>query len=196
MAMTDLLGKASQATQVTNYQILDTIYSKGAVILNNATEILLGKTAGSSLNFPVPLIGFSYKPMGTIELIKYEYSEYPYLSKKMISNSGVKQSTRFTVQVLDPITSSNSVALAVVKRKLLQNLLDKYAAGGGLFTILTLWGSITNCLLEGLEAVEGQSNGSDGVNFVLRFYKPNFDTSSVQKKLSSTLSSLSSGGVG
>jgi hypothetical protein len=195
MAMTDLLGQAVQQNQVSNYQILDSIYSEGAIILNNATEILLGKSVGSSLDIPVPLIGFKYKPMGTIELIKYEYSEYPYLSKQMVSNAGVKQATRFSVQLLDPITGSNPVILAVVKRQVLQTLLDKYAAGGGLFTILTLWGSVTNCLLEGLEGVEGSSNGSDGVNFVMHFYKPNFDTAAVQKKLSSSLASLTNGGV-
>jgi hypothetical protein len=196
MAMTDLLGKTQVSVKLTNYQILDTIYSNAAVILNNAAEVLLKQSATSVYNIPVPLVGFSYKPMGTIELLKYEYSEYPYLSKQMVSNAGVKQATRFTVQVIDAIASSNIVLEAIAKRQLLQTMLDKYAAAGGLFTVLTLWGTITNCLLEGMEGVEGQSTGSDGVLFNIHFYKPNFDTAATTDKLSSSLSSLTSGGAG
>lgn len=193
MAVTDLIGNAQNYTSPSSYQILDSIYSENCILLNNALELLFGK-AYSTTSIPLPMIGFKYKPTGSIELLKFTYSVYPYLNKQMITSGAIQNETRFSIMLLDPINNDNPVVAAILKRQTLVTLLEKYVRMGGLFTILTLWGTLKNCVLESFSGVE--SGGMDGTAYICNFVKPLFDTSSASAQLSSTLKSLSSGGIG
>lgn len=194
MASIDLIGSAQDYVNAGSYQILDTLYSQNCVLLNNAIEIISGKTGGLN-SIPLPLIGFQYKPTGSIELLNFSYSSYPYLNKQQITNSVIQNQTRFSLLLMDPINGSNPVVAALLKRQTLIKLLEKYQNAGGLFTVLTLWGTISNCVLESFYGVES-GEGLNGTSFMCNFMKPLFDTSSASSQLSSTLNSLSNGGVG
>lgn len=186
-SLQSLIGDAQTYVNAGSYSILDTIYSENAVLLNNALEIISGQTAVSAV--PLPLLGFHFNPSQTIQLLNFEYSRYPYLNKKMISNSVVQNETRFSLEIIDTITSDNTVITAIAKRQLLITLLNKYILAGGLFTILTLGGTISNCLMEDFSWI-GRTD-----RFVANFVKPLFSTTDTSEQLSSTLKSLQNGGV-
>ncbi|HOT63485.1 MAG TPA: hypothetical protein PLU93_11555, partial [Treponemataceae bacterium] len=78
MAFTEILGNPQDVTTLNSYALLDRIYSDGAIVLENATEILTGKKP--VIDVGLPLVGFSFKPDGNLELLKYQWSQYPYLN--------------------------------------------------------------------------------------------------------------------
>ena len=189
MAFTEILGKPQDTVNAGSYQILDSLYSDGAIILENATEILTGKKA--PIEAGLPLIGFSYKPE-SLELLKYGWSQYPYLNKQKLTFSAVKETTAFSVSVISPITTGgHSVVGELVKRELLAKLLEKYCDAGGMFTVLTLWGTRKHCVLTGMEGVSGE--GMDGTLFKMSFMKPNFDLTGADASMSDFMKKATNG---
>lgn len=189
MPFTEILGKPQDTVNANGFQLLDSLYSSGAVILENATEILTGKKA--PIDVGMPLIGFSYKPE-SLELLKYGWSQYPYLNKQKLTFSAVKETTAFSVSVISPITTGgNTVVESLVKRELLAKLLEKYCDAGGMFTVLTLWGTRKHCLLVGMEGVSG--DGMDGTLFKMSFTKPNFDLTGADASMSDFMKKATNG---
>ena len=192
MPFTEILGKPQDTVNANGFQLLDSLYSSGAVILENATEILTGKKA--PIDAGLPLIGFSYKPESGLELLKYQWSQYPYLNKQRLTFSAVKQATDFSVSVVSPIAAGgNEVIPALVKRELLIKLLEKYCDAGGMFTVLTLWGTRTHCVLTGIDGVSG--DGMDGTLFKMSFNKPNFDLTGADASMSDFMKKATNGGA-
>ena len=195
--VTDILGKP-KSTDISNatYTLLDDIFSYNAIWLQNAIELsnipILSQNEFSK-NISLPLIGFQYKPVGNIELLKYAWSQYPFLSKQVITNSGMKQATKFSVDVFSVISDSNPVAINLLKIQTIMDLLDMYIAKGGLFTILTLYGFITNCVCAD---VYGVSDGEmlDGTHLRFDFIKPNISSvKSVVKQVADVINGINIG---
>lgn len=202
--ITDILGKA-RPTDISNadYILLDDIFSYNAIWLQNAIELFKIPVLSEyelTKNIPLPLIGLAYRPIGEIELINYEWAQYPYLSKQVITNAGIKQPTRFAVDVYSVfkggniLSGGNTVALNLLKISTIVSLLNQYVAKGGLFTILTLYGFITDCVLE---KITGISDGEmvDGTHLRFNFLKPNIDTiAKIPKELTDIISRINVGG--
>ena len=88
--ITDILG-VSRSTDISSadYNLLDSIFSNNAIWLQNAIEVInipfLPKD--NFLNsIPLPMIGFQFNPIGEIQLLSYAWSQYPFLSKQVITN--------------------------------------------------------------------------------------------------------------
>ena len=71
-------------------KILDIVFTKSAVLLND-NELLFNATKLSGL--PIPLLGFTYKIPDRLPLLKFKYSEYPFLTKNIISNCYMQEQT-------------------------------------------------------------------------------------------------------
>jgi len=196
---TDILG-TSKSTDISSadYTLLDDIFSYNAIWLQNAIElsnIPILSQFELTKNVPLPLIGLAYKPVGEIEFLSYEWSQYPYLSKQIITNAGIKQATRFALDVYSVLNGSNPVALNLLKVSAIIKFLDGYIAKGGLFTVLTLYGFITDCVLE---KITGISDGEmlDGTHLRFNFLKPNIDTTViVAKQVSDLVNKINLGGA-
>jgi hypothetical protein len=190
MAFTSILGNPASVSDTGSYALLDAVYSNSAVILEDATEVLTGKKP--TINPGLPLIGFSYKPDGGINLLKYEWSKYPYLNKQMLTHAAVKQTSQFSVTVVSPIsTGGRGVVPSILTRELMVKLLGKYCDAGGKFTVLTLWGSMKHCLLTDLEGLSGDT--MDGTLFKMHFERPNFDLTGADAQMSDFMSKAGRG---
>ena len=76
--------------------ILDYLFQKNAIILNDLLTIMSGGSnlnalGGLGVNLPLPLLGFEFKTPHEVELLKYSYSEYPYVSKTLITNAYMRE---------------------------------------------------------------------------------------------------------
>lgn len=189
--MSSLLGGQSPVQKIINYNSVRTIYDNFSVLLVDTVSILSGGVV--NVPIPVPLLTFTYRPIGEIQFLKYKWSEYPYLSRQILTNSNIKEGVRFSVELKDPMNFLNPIWLAVLKRQGLIKLLETYCDKGGRFVVLTLWGTLTDCVLEGFSGIE--DGGQQGVNYRMDFYKPNFNTSALDKALSTAMSALANGGI-
>lgn len=191
MAITSgLIGKTSPTTNIDGFQILDAVYSKGAVILEDVVEVF----KGSIPNLPsvgVPLIGFEYKPDSGIELLKFRWSQYPYLNKAKLTFAAVKDATDFSVTAISAIGVEGGLVQQLAVRAALVTLLDKYCSRGGKFTVLTLWGIKTHCVLTDLSGVSGDS--MDGTLFKMSFNQPNYDLTGADSSMSDFMQKLTNG---
>lgn len=188
----NILGTESPVTKVVNYQAFDITYSRLAILLKDTVNIL--SKSPINIDIPVPLIGFYVRPVGELEILKYEWSTYPYVSRQVLTNGNIKKEVRFSVELLDPLNQENPLWLALIKRQLLTFLMDKYCTNGGRFTILTLWGTMDNCVLENFVGINAEE-GTQGTSYRLDFVKPNFTVGGLLSRLSGAMSSLQGGGV-
>ena len=194
MALTDgLLGSAQPTNNITGFSLLDSIYSENAVILENATSIFSGKESVLP-EVGLPLIGFRYKPEGNLELLKYRWSQYPYLNKANLTFAAVKDTTDFSVSVISPITGDTPVAASIGMRAGLVTLLDKYCSRGGMFTVITLWGTKRHCVLTDLSGI-AEGDTMDGVLFKMSFNQPNFDMTGADESMSDFMKRATNGGA-
>lgn len=189
-ATSQLIGtKAPETTGSITLQLLDLVYTKSCICLNDVQSVFFG--VGQYLTVPLPLLTFDYKVSGDIDLLNYTWSEYPYLNKQTLVNAPIKHATRFSVDLLDPINEYNPVLVALLKRQGLIELLDRYALGGGTFTVITMWGTLTNCVLESVQGINTDSG--QGTQFRLNFLKPNFSRKRLTNSLNSFLSKYTKG---
>lgn len=172
---------------------LDYLFQKNAIILNDTLTILKGSPfsiGGLDVNLPLPLIGFEYMAPDEVELLKYTYSEYPYINKTMITNAYIKENTRLSIIGLRPITygggAVNSVSTSVVgnylTNELILSTLQAYSDKGGTFTLLTMWGQLNNLVLERLSGIRLESgpNQFQGQAYRFEFKRINFPKTKLQ----------------
>lgn len=187
--ITSLQGKPHTTSGLTPdaFLTLDYLFQKNALILNDTLTILKGSpfsVLGVDVNLPLPLLGFEYMSPDEVELLKYSYSEYPYVNKTMITNAYIKENTRLSIIGLRPITygggSVNSVSTSVVgnylTNELILSTLQAYCDRGGTFTILTMWGQLNNLVLERLSGIRLESgpNQFQGQAYRFEFKRINF----------------------
>lgn len=189
---------------------LELIYKNNAILLNDGIglgmrgidETFGTKLASSAVgqiaskldkSVPLPLLGFVYDNPSSMEILKYSYSEYPYLNKSLIVNSYLKENTRFTVKAYKAITPLNTIALNTVTNEQIYSQLKSYCDYGGTFKLLTLWGTFNNLVLEGLNGIYPENNQVGGTGFEFNFLKPNIDNSGKGVSFSGLISSLTNG---
>lgn len=171
--------------------VLDKTYREHALILSDA--FTMGELVN---NTPVPIVGFVYEHPSTLELLKYDYSEYPFLNKTTITNSYTKQNTRITIRSYRAITVENSVAVNIALNEAIYYGIEYYCDRGGTFKLLTMWGAFSNLVLESLQIIPPNGNETGGVGFEWHFRKIPFDTKNAESVVSKDIEKLSKGLVG
>jgi len=198
-----LAGYNTGPNELGNYQILDDIFTHSAIILQDAQlvfniPLISPLLAGSPFfggSAPLPLVGLAYKTEGEVGLLEYEWAEYPFLSKQVITNAAIKQQPRFQVEVYSLISGVNPIALNIVKVPTIIAALDQYVAKGGLFTVLTLYGPIQDCVLEKVVGIS-DGNGMEGTHLRMMFKKTNISSlQNVIDQVTSFISSVNMGGA-
>ena len=188
MALSNVVNLRGIEVSSPSKLLAQTLFQRNVIFLNDLPKIL-----GAGASVPLPLIGFEYLPLQRIELLNYSYSQYPYLNRETISNTSIKNPLRFQIQGVKPITSLNTMFLSLAVNIGLLELMDKYVAGGGTFTIVTLWGVLTNCVLEKIEGTQFM-NDAGGQGFTFTFQRVNIyeDTAGTQ---SGFIKALTAGGI-
>lgn len=147
-------------------KILDIVFTKSAVLLND-NEILFNTTKLSGL--PIPLLGFTYKIPDRLPLLKFKYSEYPFLTKNIISNCYMQEQTKFSIQAYKFLTTGIGVFTNIGFNMILRSVLEKYILQGGTFMVMTPWGHITPCLCESIEGVTLHDKDIGGQSLIFSF---------------------------
>ena len=179
--------------------ILDYLFQKNAIILNDLLTIMTGGAnlnalGGIGVNIPLPLLGFEFKTPHEVELLKYSYSEYPYVSKTLVTNAYMRENTNVSVVGYKPITAgtvsgslsavqnfSTSVVGNYLTNELIVSSLKMYCDKGGTFTLLTMWGQLQNLVLKRLSGVPlPDENSFGGQGFLFEFEQINFPKTKLQ----------------
>ena len=168
--------------------LAQTLIDRSSILLNDIPKLF-----GAGASVPLPLIGFTYMPMDRVELLNYSYSQYPFLNRESITNTYIKNPTRFQLLAVKPITRLNTFFFNFATNIALKKFLEKYINAGGTFLVITPWEVITDCVVEKLEGVKFNDT-SLGEGFLFSFYKPNIyeDTTGSQ---SNFLKALTNGGI-
>ncbi|HDZ5057811.1 TPA: hypothetical protein RTG63_001674 [Campylobacter jejuni] len=174
--------------------LLDLTYRHNALLLNEGLSMGLSSLGiKTSLSLPLPLLGFVYENPNEIGLLKYSYSEYPYLNKSLIVNSYIKENTNFSIVARKVITAQNGVVVNIAANELMFKTLEDYCDKGGTFTLLTMWGAFSNLVLEELKGIPPEGNEVAGCGFLFTFKRLNFSKNLSDKVIDGTLSNLSKG---
>lgn len=174
----------------TSGAILDFVFRDNALLIQNL-EILLGISSVS--NIPMPLIGFTFDTPSNIEFLRYKYAEYPFLNKSVIANASCKEPTIISVKATRPIYKGNGILTNYVLNQTLRAGIELYCDKGGLFTLNTMWGLITNLALESLSG-EPTENNVGGVVWNFEFRRLLF-SSNASKSVSDRVQNLTQGGL-
>lgn len=185
--------------------VLDLIFRDCALILSD-TKILYadkvqnmankGGKFGGMLNkvvnalpaIPLPIVGFSFQSPTNLNILKYNYSEYPMFGRLSIVNSMTKEMGEITITGLRPITRGNPIALNYVLNQFaLVKLIEAYADAGGLWTLNTMWGTYNNLVLTSLDGVTAEGTSLGGTAFTFSFKRVNFHAIGKQRGLVSGL---------
>lgn len=175
------------------------IYRNCAVLMDSAVEMAssdLGADLPSAIkSVKIPLLGFSYNTPESMGLLKYSYSEYPFLNRSLIVNSYIKENTDFTIMAYRAITAEAGIIYNVALNELLFGTIQKYCDKGGTFTLMTLWGAFSNLVLENLEGIplDSGNNTIGGVGFKFTFKRIGLDKSGAENIMSDSLKSLAGG---
>ena len=147
-------------------KILDIVFTKSAVLLNDS-DLIFSSTALSKV--PIPLLGFTYKIPSNLPLLKFKYSEYPFLNKTIVSNCYIQEQVKFSIQAYNLLTSSVGVFTNIGFNMILRNVLEKYILQGGTFMVMTPWGHVTPCLCESIEGVTISDTDIGGQSLIFGF---------------------------
>lgn len=187
-----ILGSVSIPLGKAGYKALELTYTHNALWLDDAASMLASSFGASGMlsavasAVKVPLLGFYYDNPEDMEILSYEYSEYPYLNKSQIVNSFRIANTPITVNAYRAITPNNGVITNILLNELVYTTLKKYCDNGGTFTLMTMWGAYTDLVLEKLKIIPAKDNELGGVGFQFQLKKIQF------VKSGGFLSSLSS----
>lgn len=173
--------------------ILKLVYCQNAILLNDS-EALFPNFINKALNSkyvkwshvgdsPVPILGLFYKIPNNLQLLKFKYSEYPFLNKTIISNCMIQEQVKFTLEAYNFITQDFGILEIFGYNIALIKTLESYISNGGTFTIITPWGFINDCLCEGVSGTLLDDKDPGGQSLVF-----NFTTSKIAKK--NTLSQI------
>lgn len=174
-----------------NFQAIADVFNKYAVILPDTVNIF---TPTKNIPLPLPLLGFEVSYAGDIPFIENEYSEYPYLNKQLLSNGAIRQTSVFSVNLHNLITSFNPWKVQMINNQLFVDGIDFYQRKGGTFIITTPWGDLQYCVLKGLYGIENDA-GQKGISFRMDLMKLNEVYQNTGGELVSTLSKYITGVV-
>lgn len=171
-------------------KILDLVFRDNALLLQNL-EIFWG--ASYKYSIPMPLLGFIFDTPSRIEFLRYRYAEYPFLNKSVVANASCKETTNITIKATRPIYSGNGIVTNYGLNTVLRAGIETYCDKGGLFTLNTMWGLITDLALESLSG-EPTENNVGGVVWIFELKRLLFSSSKVSS-VSDRVSSLAQGGI-
>lgn len=178
--------------------VMDLFFQDWCVWMQNP-EILLTKmnaneTSGgvgvTDSSIPLPLIGFTFLPPKNLEILKYTYSEYPFINRAVIANNMQKEPTQITLEGLRPITLGNAIMTNFAVNWVgIKYYIEKYCDFGGLWTIITQWGVRSNYLLTDLKGTMPVGSQA-GVGFEFTFKRYNFDEQDTSMYKNNALTSV------
>lgn len=167
---------------------LDLVFRDSALILNDVGTILGGTP------LPVPLIGFSYEAPSAYTLLRYEYSEYPYLNRQSIVSGYVKNNTELTIRSYRALTTGFGLLQAIAINKALLYAVEKYCDNGGRFSLINTYdGLANNLLLQELKIIPSDTGRIDMLGLEWTFKKVLFAADSVVGTLADKLAEVASG---
>lgn len=185
------LSKVVNTNGVTNNggvgDILDFIFGRNCIILNDISKIF-----GEGINIPMPLLGFEYVVPDRVQLLNFSYSEAPYLNRSSVVNGNIKNSTRFTLRGVKSILKSNFIT-NYATNELLYYLLDTYITRGGIFTIVTPFATLGNCVCEDFSGIKLSDRDPAGQCFEFTFLKLNIQPEKISNSVSNYLNNITSG---
>lgn len=195
--LTTLFSKDSNTKFVLTKTILDLMFRDCCVIMQTPSLIFtsmkslesgstgVGVGIGSNLidKTGFPLLGFQFQQPKKLELLKYSYSEYPFLNRNVVANAMQKELTTVTLQGLRPVIAGNPVLVNYVVNTLGLNLyIEKYCDFGGLWNINTMWGLRRNYVLESLNGTLPVGEVG-GVGWEFTFKRLNFDSTTMSQSV-------------
>ncbi|WP_162974670.1 hypothetical protein, partial [Helicobacter pylori] len=148
-------------------EFLKTLFQDCPLILNDVLRIFF-KQIGI-IPTPFPLVGLTYAPPREVELLKFSYSEYPYIDKTIVVNSYQQEPTKFSIIAYRPIAleyPGNNVIVNLVANETAYNILQFYCRCGGTFSLVTQWGIVTNLVLESLKGINVDMKTMGGEAFL------------------------------
>ena len=184
-ALTSAIYSKGSGYYIAMKTILDLFFRDWCVFMQQPSLIGVGgkSVVGASLSSfvnkaldftGVPLIGFTFRQPSNFEILKYEYTKYPFIDRSVIANNMLKQTTTITLTGLRPITGGNSVLMNYIMNTIgLNTYIEKYCDAGGLLMIHTMWGSRRNYALKELKGVK-PSGEVGGVGWEFTFERLNF----------------------
>lgn len=182
------LGTSAPVIQGTRVA-LDLVFRNNALVLMDALTLAFGTSPGA-----VPLIGFTYENAYDYTMLKFSYSEYPYLNKSTIATSYVKENPNISIRSFRAITAFNSVITNIAINTAMIKGLDMYCCKGGTFGIFTMWdGFIKDLVLEELRVINAEDGKLGGIGLDWRFKKLDFSQSDTEAQISNTLKNLQKG---
>lgn len=184
------LPSLSQATSDPTGAILDLVFNDGALLMQNLS--IVGSYFSSVETLPI--IGFTFKQPSRVEFLKYRYAEYPYLNKNVVANAFCKEPCNIQIQALRPISRGNGIATNYATSYALRAFIETYCDKGGLWTLNTMWGLVTDLALESLSG-EPTEQGMGGVVWTFEFKRLLFSSSSTTDRAISDTLKQAQGGI-
>lgn len=168
-------------TRVGSFEFIKTLFQDFPLLLNDVPRIFYKQIGIVSV--PLPLVGLTYAPPREVELLKFSYSEYPYMDKSVVVNSYKQEPTKFSIIAYRPLSvlptdikkgdsaiqSGNNVIVNFVANEVAYNILQLYARFGGTFSLVTQWGIVTNLVIESLKGISIESKTMGGEAFLFEF---------------------------
>lgn len=168
MAISDLIGLQGIGDTSPTLKLPEILFGRNVVLLNDVTTIL-----GLPVSVPVPLVGFHYKPLSQIELLKYQYSKFPYLNRQTLTNGYVRETVRFSVECYSVISKERTFIINYGLNEALYKVLEQYTQQGGTFTILTPYATLSNCVLIAFSGISTGARDVGGQGFKFDFEQIN-----------------------
>lgn len=134
-------------------------YMDGALVAQSTKAVALGLTAAS-------LACFKILPIRNLELINVEYSIFNLMQDEIINNYVLKNKRVDIEMVRNMDTTTNTFSLNVISNTMLIKLLEQYVKNGGLFSLVTPIGIISNLALERLSASMEKANPIFSFSFI------------------------------
>lgn len=193
----NILDNVKDGTETVVRETLDTLYGSNAIIFQDMDILTKSMVGGGFVTAAImaanKLLGFVYEQPNSLEILKYNYAEYPYLNKSVIVNSYQKETTRFSIRSYRAISRVNNVITNIALNEALYYLLSSYCDRGGRFIVMTMWGTFNNMVLESLSIIPPKGNEVGGVGLLWNMRKLNILSSYSTLDLGGDTKTLDSG---
>lgn len=175
-AMASILKPGANKEEIIS-GILDLVFRDSALIMKQ-TGLLFSPNAISTI--PLPLLGFSFQTPDEVEILNYEFSEYPYLNRSTVANAFLKAPCTLRCVGLRPIYKENPLLLNYVLNNLsIPFYIERYCDRGGTWALNTMWGYFDDLVLTNLKGIKLNETETGGIGFEFTFKKlqlSNLDT--------------------
>lgn len=134
-------------------------YMDGVLVAQSVKALALGLTAAT-------LACLKILPIRNLELINMEYSSFNMMQDEIINNY-VMKNKRVDIEMIRVMdTTTNTFSLNVISNTMLIKLLEQYVKSGGMFSLVTPAGIISNLALERLNLTFEKANPIFSFSFI------------------------------